>query len=128
MATEFTTSAQFSVSPERIYNAWLDGTEHESMTGGEATGSDQVGDSFTAWGGYISGVNLELEPNTRIVQSWRTTEFGEGDEDSRIEITLTATEGGCVLTLQHSNIPENQSNYLLGWEEHYFTPMKAYFG
>ncbi len=97
------------------------------MTGGEATGTNQVGEIFTAWGGYISGTNLELESNALIVQSWRTTEFGEDDEDSRIEITLTSTEDGCLLTLEHSNIPDDQPNYMLGWENHYFTPMKAYF-
>jgi len=128
MAIDFKTSARFSVSPERIYSAWLDAKEHEAMTGGEASGTAEVGASFTAWGGYISGENLELVPESKIVQSWRTAEFADEDEDSQIEIALTPTDEGCELTLAHSNIPDNQPDYNQGWDDHYFTPMKAYFG
>tara|TARA_B110000046_G_scaffold58485_1_gene65541 strand:+ start:2113 stop:2247 length:135 start_codon:yes stop_codon:yes gene_type:complete len=41
------------------------------MTGIEATYSDIKGEAFTAWDGYISGVNIELAPYERILQKWR---------------------------------------------------------
>lgn len=125
--TDFKISAILPVSQEKVFNAWLNGKEHGEMTGGEATGSAEIGAEFTAWDGYISGKNQELVPYQKITQTWRTTEFLEDDPDSIIEIYFTAADGGTRITLHHHNIPENQPDYESGWEEHYFDPMKEYF-
>lgn len=86
------------------------------------------GHDFSAWDDYISGKNLKLKENSRIVQSWRSTEFNEKEEDSFLEIKLEETKEGTELTLLHSNIPEGQSeHYKNGWIEYYFEPMNAYF-
>lgn len=97
------------------------------MTGGEAKCSDVVGDSFTAWDAYIEGKNLELFPSKKIVQSWRTSDFEEGQADSKITLFLTDNAEGCQLTLIHEDIPDGQPDYKKGWLDHYFTPMKEYF-
>ncbi len=121
-------TANFRVSPQEVYDAWLDGDEHGDMTGANATGEAKVGSKFTAWDGYISGTNLELEPHTRIVQAWRTTEFPADAPDSRLEIELTETPKGCKLMIVHTNIPAGQGDsYKQGWKDHYFEPMKEYF-
>lgn len=117
----------FKVSPEILYNAWLDSKEHSEMTGGQAVCSSEVNGKFSAWDGYITGFNISLEPHQKIVQSWRTTEFSESDKDSELIIQISATKEGSLLTLTHSNIPKGQSDYENGWIEHYFTPMKHYF-
>ena len=118
----------FPVEPSEIYRAWLDSEGHSLMTGGEAHCSSDIGASFSAWDGYISGKNLVLLENEEIQQSWRTTEFAESDEDSLLSIKLAATGTGTELTLIHTNIPEGQTQYRLGWVNHYFEPMAAYFG
>jgi len=115
------------VKPSVIYDAWLDNEEHSNMTGGEASCSSNIGDKYTAWDGYITGSNLELIPNNKIVQSWRTSEFAENDEDSRLEIHLKEVEAGTELELIHTNIPEGQTQYENGWVESYFNPMTEYF-
>ena len=58
------------------------------MTGGAATITGKVGDHFTAWDGYIKGENMVLEPYKRILQTWRTSQFEESEEDSQLEILL----------------------------------------
>jgi len=118
----------FSVKPSVIYKAWLDSDTHTNMTGGEAHCGNQVGDTFTAWDGYITGKNLELTPNKEIVQAWRTSEFDESDEDSKLTVRLVEIENGTEMTLIHTNIPEGQTQYKQGWVDHYFEPMKKYFG
>ena len=117
----------FNASPEQVYEAWLDPELHSLMTGGEATGGQSVGEDFSAWDGYITGKTLDLKLNEEIVQSWRTSEFAESDEDSRLVIRLKETREGTELTLIHTNIPEGQTQYRTGWQDHYFTPMKEYF-
>jgi activator of HSP90 ATPase len=79
------------------------------------------------WDGYISGKNLKLVPGKQIVQAWRTTEFAGTEPDSQIDIHLEATLSGTRLTLRHTNIPTGQSDYRSGWNESYFSPMKACF-
>ena len=73
------------------------------------------------------GTNLDLKPNSRIVQSWRTTEFSDEEPDSRLEILLEATDDGTRLTLRHTDLPDHGSQYKQGWIEAYFEPMLRYF-
>ncbi len=127
MYVEFEVSDQIPTSPEEIYSAWLDSTGHSKMTGSPAIVSGSVGGRFNAWDGYILGKNLELEPNSRIVQSWRTTDFNETDEDSVLDILLKAQENGTLVTIRHSHLPKDGMQYLQGWIDYYFTPMKEYF-
>lgn len=118
----------FEVEPEKIYHAWLDSDLHSRMTGGQAQCSNQVGHSFMAWDGYITGKNLELFKNRKIVQTWRTSEFDEKDDDSILTITLNQVSEGTEIILNHTNIPAGQTQYAQGWVDHYFSPMKAFFG
>ncbi len=119
-----------TVTPQTVYDAWLDSDRHTWMTGAEATMSAEVGEEFSAWDGYITGKNLELEPATKIVQSWRTTEFPSDAADSVLTIELASTEDGhgTLLTLTHDRLPHDQEDaYRTGWYEHYFEPMQEYF-
>jgi len=124
---DFILKTTLNVPAKNIYTAWLSSEGHSKMTGGEATASDKVGDTFMAWDGYIQGTNLVLEENKRIVQSWRTTQFLENETDSQIEVLLKERDGATELTLIHSNLPESGEHYRKGWDEHYFQPMKKYF-
>jgi uncharacterized protein YndB with AHSA1/START domain len=127
MPFSFTISAEIPASKEKIYNAWLHSEEHAAITGAPATTGTKVGDSFTAHGDYISGKNLELVPYSKIVQSWRTTEFTDTEEDSVIDIRLREQGEYTLLTMVHSNLPPHGTRYEKGWQDHYFEHMKDYF-
>lgn len=127
-------SAQFEVSevipatPDRVYATWLSSDGHSAMTGGKAEVNAVVGQPFTAWDGYIEGKNVALEPNRRIVQTWRTTEFPSASPDSKVEVLLEPVGAGTRVTIRHSDLPEDQGpDYESGWLVHYFSPMKSYF-
>lgn len=124
---EFTLKTKLDATAEQIYRAWLSSDGHTNMTGGTATITDKIGDRFTAWDGYIEGRNIELEPFNRILQSWRTSEFEEHEEDSQVEILLNEIDKQTELILIHTNVPESGEHYKKGWDEHYFQPMKDYF-
>ncbi len=128
MAYTFRLTDDIPASPEAIYAAWLDSRGHTDMTGGKAEVSPTEGGAFTAWDGYIVGRTVELVPDERIVQSWRTTRFRDDQPDSRITVALSPIAGGTRLTLTHENVPEDHTGYEQGgWQEHYFEPMKKYF-
>ncbi|MBI4236530.1 MAG: SRPBCC domain-containing protein [Chloroflexi bacterium] len=128
MLDSFRISMTLPVSSERVYKAWLNSKEHAAFTSEPAKVTARKGGAFTAGDGYIQGKNLELEPYERIVQAWRTVEFPEGAEDSRLELRLQEVPGGTRLILVHTKIPEGQGPmYRDGWKEFYFKPMRAYF-
>jgi uncharacterized protein YndB with AHSA1/START domain len=116
------------VNPEVIYNAWIDSKSHRDFTGGNAVIDARNGGYFSAWDGYITGILLKLEPPSRIIQSWRTTQFHPLDPSSTLEIVFEPTSTGTNLTLHHTDIPYGQSvMYEQGWNEYYFVPMLGYF-
>lgn len=127
MPVSFSVSLTLPVSAQQLYDAWLDGETHGLMTGGEAVSRPEEGSVFTVWDEYITGKHLELIPHSRIVQSWRSQDFSEEDPDSHLAILFQPAPGGCLLTINHSNIPDGQPDYAAGWEEHYFEPMRAFF-
>lgn len=125
---DFEVSDEIPASPDDIYAAWMSSEGHSAMTGAEAHVGPAVGDEFDAWDGYIHGKTLELEPSRRVVQSWRSSQFTDDDEDSRIEVLLDGNDDATLVTVRHSNVPADHRGYEDGgWQQSYFTPMKAYF-
>lgn len=128
MKNGFKLSAVIPAPPAEIYKAWLSTKGHTAMTGSSAKVTGKVGGRFSAWDGYIFGRTLELEPNQRIVQAWRTSEFPDMAPDSRVEVYLEKAKGGTKVTLTHTDIPPGQvDSYKQGWKDFYFRPMKEYF-
>jgi activator of HSP90 ATPase len=128
MPFSFTLNDIIPATPQHIYDAWLDSRGHAKMTGSAARAKPVEGATFSAWGGYIKGKNLTLEPGRRIVQSWRTTKFAKQDRDSQIEVLLDPIPEGTRITLHHTNVPDGHTGYQDGgWQQHYFEPMKQYF-
>jgi activator of HSP90 ATPase len=123
-----TAGAVIPAEPKAVYTAWMGSKGHSEMTGSAARVTARAGGRFSAWDGYITGKTLELEPPTRILQSWRTTEFAEEDPDSLLEVLLEKAKSGTKVTLKHTNIPAGHGpEYRKGWIDFYFKPMKEYF-
>ena len=117
-----------SAPPKRIFEAWLDSTEHAAFTASAALIDPRVGGDYSAWDGYITGKTISMEPFTRIVQSWRTTDFNADDPDSLLEIIFEPMDSGCKVTLNHTGLPDgSKDEYISGWEDYYFAPMQEYF-
>lgn len=128
MPFSFTLTDIIPATPQQIYDAWLDSRGHTKMTGSAARAKPVEGATFSAWGGYIKGKNLNLESGRRIVQSWRTTKFAKQDPDSQIEVLLEPVPEGTRITLHHTNVPDGHIGYQDGGgQQHYFEPMKQYF-
>jgi activator of HSP90 ATPase len=127
MKDAFELMQKFPVNASTVYDAWLDSEEHTKMTGGEASCSNKEGEEFSAWDGYITGKNIQLNPYKKIIQTWRTSDFKNNDEDSELIIEFHGTSEGCELLMIHKNIPEGQPDYKQGWIDHYLNPMKIYF-
>lgn len=124
---EFTLEEFIEANPAEIYNTWLDSDSHTDMTGGDALITDEIGEPFNAWDGYIWGKTLDLKPNEYIKQSWRTVDFDDDQEYSQVEIFLQPEGDGTRLVLKHTGLTDQDEKYKQGWIDNYFKPMKDYF-
>jgi uncharacterized protein YndB with AHSA1/START domain len=118
---------EFAADPARIYRAYMDSAEHAAFTAnGAAAISTEPGGAFSAHGGMISGRNIELVPERRIVQAWRVANWPEGVY-SIVKIELRLRAGGTLLVLDHVGFPEEHRPHLdSGWHERYWEPLKKY--
>jgi activator of HSP90 ATPase len=111
-------------SPHDVYEALMDSKQHAEFTGGRAAISRKVGGKFTAFDGYARGVNLELVPDKKIVQTWRAEDWPEGHY-SKATFTFTKVESGTKLKFTQTGVPEDQyASISQGWRDYYWAPMK----
>ncbi len=115
----------FKASPHDVYEALMDSKKHARFTGDKATISRKVGGKFSVFDGYSEGTNLELIPDSKIVQTWRASDWPEGLY-SKVTFLLNKIDGGTRLNFTHTGIPEKQFNDIAqGWRDYYWAPMKA---
>jgi activator of HSP90 ATPase len=108
-----------------VYEALMDSRKHSQFTGDTAKISRKVDGKFNVWGDYITGVNLGLVQDKKIVQSWHASDWTEG-HFSRVTFALAkAKNGGTKLTFTQTGVPaEFYKDIKDGWVEYYWEPLK----
>jgi uncharacterized protein YndB with AHSA1/START domain len=118
----------FAVPPERLYQALMNAADHAAFTGAPAEISAEVGGAWSAYGGKISGRNLELIDGARIVQSWRAGNWPAGVH-SLVRFELTKDGSGTRLVLDHDAVADDQLPHIDGgWAKMYWEPLRKYLG
>ena len=121
-------SVTIQASPQAVYETLMDSQQHSELTDDMAVISREVGGGFTAFGGYSEGVNLELVPDKKIVQTWRASDWPEGHY-SEITFLLQENDSGTRINFIQTGVPEEQfADISQGWYEHYWNPMKKMLG
>jgi activator of HSP90 ATPase len=114
-------------APERVYEAFMDTKQRTAFTGNAAEVSRDPGGAFTAHDGFVTGRNIELVPNQRIVQVWRFQDWPEGVY-SLVKFELAKDGSGTRVVLDHTGIPDGHREHLeTGWTARYWEPLKKYF-
>jgi uncharacterized protein YndB with AHSA1/START domain len=117
----------FSAPPAQVYEALINSATHTKLTGAPAEIDAKVGGAWSAYGGQISGQNIELLPGVRIVQTWRAGNWPAGSH-SLVRFELSADGKGTKLSLDHDAVTEEQAPHLdAGWEKMYWEPMRKFF-
>jgi activator of HSP90 ATPase len=122
-------------SRKRVYEALTDAKQFDkviqlsgvlqSMHLGDkpAEISREVGGAFTLFGGYIMGRHVELVPNERIVQAWRTGGWAPGVY-SIAKFELVELGSGTQIAFDHTGFPKGEAEVLAsGWKAHYWEPL-----
>ncbi|MBI4163662.1 MAG: SRPBCC domain-containing protein [Candidatus Aenigmarchaeota archaeon] len=114
----------FKTSPGKVYQALMNSKLHSKFTGSKAKMSNKVGGKFSAYDGYIEGVNLELVKYKKIVQKWRGGDWPR-DHYSVVTFSLKQIKSGTKLTFTQIGVPQEHAKAISdGWHEHYWEPMK----
>jgi activator of HSP90 ATPase len=127
----------FQASRRRVYHALTDAREFDRVVQlSEAVKTGMVpahappsrigrraGAGFSLFGGYVSGLQVELVPDRRIVQAWRAGSWAAG-EYSIASYVLRDEGAGCRLVFDHRGFPAGEAQHLVeGWHGNYWQPL-----
>jgi activator of HSP90 ATPase len=128
----------FKASPQRIYEALLDAQQFQKvelasgamkaldLEKSPAVISREPGGTFSLFGAYISGRQIELVPNKRIVQAWRTMQWDPG-VFSIAHFELLEQGAGTKLVFDHTGFPAGDGESLAsGWKAHYWEALEKF--
>jgi activator of HSP90 ATPase len=110
--------------PHEVYEMLMDEKKHAQFTGSTAQISRKVGGTFVTNNGYSDGINKELVKDTKIVQTWRASDWPD-KHYSTLTITLSFVESKTRLSFVQTGVPEDQYEEISkGWYDYYWDPLK----
>jgi len=119
---------ELKAAPQRVYEILLDSKQFAAFTAMPAEIDPKPGGALSMFGGMIVGRNIELIPNQRIVQAWRSAGWDPGVY-SVVKFDLKAGGPGTILVLDHSGFPQGAFDHLdPGWYTRYWDPLKKDLG
>ncbi len=114
-----------NAEPSDVYSALTNPFTIELWSGYPAVMPAEAGSEFSLWDGDISGRNLELIPDTKVVQEWY---FGDQAERSIVTISIQPFRDDSQVIVEHTNIPdEDFEDIAEGWREYYIGAIIRFF-
>ena len=121
---DFKYKINISASQEEVYNALTNSFQIELWTGYPAVMDEKAGTVFSLWEGDISGCNLEMIKDYKIVQEWF---FGEIEKPSIVTMILKKAGKDTRIDLEHINIPDDAYEEIIeGWKDYYLDSVKNF--
>lgn len=114
--------------PARVYEALTDPQQFGELTGrGAAALTADAGAAFSLFDGQITGRNVELVPDQRLVQAWRAASWPEGVY-SIVSFQLERhADEHTRLVFDHTGFPAEAHDELApGWGKMYWEPLQRY--
>ena len=107
-----------------VYSALTNPFTIELWSGYPAEMSEEPGSEFSLWEGDISGKNL-IHKGQEADPEWY---FGDQEEKSIVTIDIKPDGENSVVTVEHSNIPDEEFDQIAeGWREYYIGAIAALF-
>lgn len=120
-------AAALPAAPDRLFDMYLDASQHAAFTGLPVEIAAHAGAKFLAFDGMLSGTILHVKPKRLIVQTWRSGNWPTEALDSVLTLTFHPEGAGGRIELVHINIPdEDFAGVSHGWEKFYWTPWRDY--
>ncbi len=121
----FKKTFKINAEPSDVYSALTNPYTIELWSGYPAQMSTEPGSEFSLWEGDITGMNIEFIQDKKLIQEWY---FGDQKEKSLVTITITPDRESSNVTVEHSNIPDDDFNDIAeGWREYYIGAIMIFF-
>ena len=121
----FKKTFKINAEPSDVYSAITNPYTIELWSGYPAQMSTEPGSDFSLWEGDITGRNIEFVQDKKVVQEWY---FGDQPEKSIVNITITSDRENSEVTVEHTNIPDEEFiNIAEGWREYYIGAIINFF-
>ena len=116
------------VTPEELFEMYLDPRIHSRAIGAPVTMSREPGSMFAAFGERkVRGKTLFIAPKSRVVQTWRADVWKDFEPDSVLVLTFTKTANGAVVDLVQAGVPDAVYDTIYkGWLDMYWKPWRDY--
>jgi activator of HSP90 ATPase len=112
-------------TPQEVYAALTNAFTIELWSGYPAVMEATEGFEFSIFDGDICGKNIKLVENEMLVQNWY---FGDATDDSIVTINLMWHENGTRITVEHTNVPDDEvEEFEDGWKDYYWGAIKEFF-
>ena len=129
----------FKASRKRVYDALTDAKQFNKVTQlsaavqsgmAPATPAAEIanapGGAFSFFGGYVTGRNVELVTNERIVQAWRAGSWPTGIY-SIVKFELVEQGSDTKMVFDHTGFPKGDAEHLVeGWKTNYWQPLAKF--
>lgn len=116
----------FKASPHEIYEMLIDSKKHSLFTNSKCKIDRKINGKFTAYDGYISGKNISLVKDKKIVQAWACSDWPK-NHYSKATFDLKRIKNGTKLIFTQINVPnEFYKDINEGWKEYYWEKMKEF--
>jgi activator of HSP90 ATPase len=121
----FKRTFKINAEPSDIYSAVTNPYTIELWSGYPAQMSTEPHSEFSLWEGDITGKNIGFVQDKQIVQEWY---FGNQVEKSIVTITISPDRENSQVTVEHTNIPDEEFNDIAeGWREYYIGAIINFF-
>lgn len=118
----------FQCTGPELYNALTRTELVTAFTNGQVKLDLKEGGKFELFGGNIHGSFIELVPNKKIVQRWRTKRW-PSEHYSTVTITIEQQNDDTTLNLVQTGIPDNEYDGTRdNWDRYYWDPIKRTLG
>jgi uncharacterized protein YndB with AHSA1/START domain len=118
-------------SRARVYQALTDAKQFSKVTDyvmprAATVISPEAGGAFSIFGGVITGRNIEMVPNERLVQAWREKNWDPG-VFTIVKFQLNEEGSGTRVVFDQTAIPQGHADHLApGWKSHYWESLQKY--
>ncbi|HXB46829.1 MAG TPA: SRPBCC domain-containing protein [Streptosporangiaceae bacterium] len=129
--------ATIPATPAQVYAILADAEVLSALSGMSGQAGRSAGEEFSAFDGHVTGRQIDMVPDQRVVQAWRFPVWEPG-RYSLVRFTLETEDGGTRLVIDQDGEPEEADT--LGchqtWHDHldanwptfYLTPLTKHFG
>jgi activator of HSP90 ATPase len=118
-------SITIKAKPHEVFETLMDSQKHSRLTGHKAYISRRVGGRVEINDEAITGRNIELIPDRKIVQTWRDSRWPQ-EYHSTVTFLLDQYNDETKLTFVQTGVPaEDYESLKQSWYENYWKPLKA---